>query len=544
MGLDGLPPQQPVHRQQKEFSEKFPQRTAPIRFQRNDRLCEHQLSRKSSMEQQEFKDVYEVSETSKVKNGSYLSKGTANSKLTESEMEFVQQKFMDAKHLSTDEKLQSSKEFCDTLEMLDSNKVLLLKFLQQPDSMFTKHLFDLRDAVPKSQCSHIAVIKPSNYAKFESSAIGWKLDRETSVEEGKVEADVHPARIVVLKPNLGKMRNANKSISSPCSHAYPSDCKRHEEYPTIGTGQAGSCGKKYLYNDVGFSRPKSRESREIAKEITRRMRESLCSELINFSSVIRGYAGDESSYNMSGSDSESDSEVTILTSRNSFDWSDRKKLSASHSVESSVSREARNRLSERWKMMQRHQDGGVVGKGSTLGEMLAIPDSDTRPGNLDAMIGMDGSSEISASIDETAWCESPLDAENENMATSSEFPDKLLPKPSTSMLEDGDSSCCGVGYSNAQEPSIGPSEEGPLPMQCPLPEPQSPASSKEADHPSPVSVLEVPFTEDVSSGSECFERVNADLHELRMQLNLLKMESEAHAEGAMLMSSSGDVAGL
>uniref|UniRef100_A0A5B7AX11 DUF4378 domain-containing protein n=1 Tax=Davidia involucrata TaxID=16924 RepID=A0A5B7AX11_DAVIN len=715
MGLDGLPPQQPVHRQQKGFSENYPQRTAPIRFQRNDRLCERQFNRKSSMEQQEFKDVYEVSETSKVKSGSYLSKGTANSKLTEAEMAFVRQKFMDAKRLSTDEKLQGSKEFCDTLEMLDSNKDLLLKFLQQPDSLFTKHLFDLRDAVPKSQCSHIAVIKTSNYAKYESSAIGWKLDRETSLKydsssrrknqgchfsqsynnrgahnslksskvqlEGKAEADVLPARIVVLKPNLGKMRNATKSVSSPYSHAYPSDCKMHAEYPNIGSGEAGSCGKKNLYNDVGFSRPKSRESREIAKEITRRMRESLCSEPINLSSVIRGYAGDESSYDMSVSDSASDSEVTILTSRNSFDRSDRKKLSSFHSIESSVSREAKNRLSERWKMTHRHQDVGGVGKGSTLGEMLAIPDRETRPGNLDAMIGLDGPSERFSSIDETAWWESPLgissrdgwkdgciralsrrshpassvgfggpktstqhevvdddgylmpneavnrgrnkmvkgnfnqkdllsrnsrssnrksqssrhtyrdstdssqeldfsqfqmgvklgkknlseqkpmvsdmpannaadtssitdaiaDAENEYMTMSSESPDELLPKPSTSMLEDGNTSCRGIEYSNAQEPSIGSSEEGPVPLQCPIPEPQSPESSKEADHPSPVSVLEVPFTEDVSSGSECFERVSADLHELRLQLKLLKMESEDHADGPMLMPGNEDV---
>ena len=37
-------------------------------------------------------------------------------------------------------------------------------------------------------------------------------------------------------------------------------------------------------------------------------------------------------------------------------------------------------------------------------------------------------------------------------------------------------------------------------------------SSKESEQPSPVSVLEAPFVEDLSSGSECFERVSADLH--------------------------------
>ncbi|GMP50678.1 hypothetical protein CsSME_00017204 [Camellia sinensis var. sinensis] len=96
----------------------------------------------------------------------------------------------------------------------------------------------------------------------------------------------------------------------------------------------------------------------------------------------------------------------------------------------------------------------------------------------------------------------------------------------------------------SQVPQIGPSEEESVQLQCPVPEPQSPASSKEADHPSPVSVLEAPFVEDVnviSPGSECFERVNADLHGLRMQLKLLKMESGANANGLMLTRSDKDV---
>ena len=55
-----------------------------------------------------------------------------------------------------------------------------------------------------------------------------------------------------------------------------------------------------------------------------------------------------------------------------------------------------------------------------------------------------------------------------------------------------------------QEPSDGP-------LLGPVPEPESPSSSKEAGQPSPVSVLEVIFPEDLSPGSECFERVSADL---------------------------------
>lgn len=46
----------------------------------------------------------------------------------------------------------------------------------------------------------------------------------------------------------------------------------------------------------------------------------------------------------------------------------------------------------------------------------------------------------------------------------------------------------------------------------PVGELQPSASAKEPDQPSPVSVLEAPFPDDLSSGSECFESISADLH--------------------------------
>jgi len=49
-------------------------------------------------------------------------------------------------------------------------------------------------------------------------------------------------------------------------------------------------------------------------------------------------------------------------------------------------------------------------------------------------------------------------------------------------------------------------------MQHPVAKVESPACSKEADQPSPVSVLETPFPDDLSSGSECFESLSADLN--------------------------------
>lgn len=54
-----------------------------------------------------------------------------------------------------------------------------------------------------------------------------------------------------------------------------------------------------------------------------------------------------------------------------------------------------------------------------------------------------------------------------------------------------------------------------------------PGNFNEADQPSPVSVLEVPFEEEEEFATGCFEKISADLHELRMQLQLLKLESSS-----------------
>ncbi|CAK7341805.1 unnamed protein product [Dovyalis caffra] len=712
MGLDGLPQQQSSHKQQKKSLENYTQRTVLAeKAQRNNASYGRRSSRKSSKDEQEFKDVFEVLDSSKMDSSSYSSRGTARSKLTAAEMAFIEQKFMDAKRLSTDEKLHNSKEFHDAIEDLDSNKDLLLKYLQQPDSLFTKHLNDLQGVSPQSHCgrSRISAMKPSHPPHCGSSGLVCNIERETPLKnrrkphadpashsyskhepqnpvklskiqlDQKDESTILPTRIVVLKPNLGKIQNSTRKTSSPqSSHVSPSYCRKHTETPGTKNREVVSCRAKKFPDDAGPSRYKSRESREIAKEITRQMRENLGNGSMNFStSGFRGYAGDESSSNMSENESANESEET---SRNSIDWSNRYRPSSSCSNESSVSREARKRLSERWKMTHKSVDMGIVSRSSTLGEMLAIPDSEKRPGNSDPMIckkvfsdkvdrnhgavrwdeplgissregwkdvdsrnlsrsrsvpasstvissprlGMhhenvcddryiipkpviqqernrtiegnfnkrecspsrnsrsrakkshmsscsyrdhsDTSLEINFSLDQeqseiaeddslkqictvsetpasivadtSSVVESVVDVAIENKAMPSKPIDR---EPSTYILVKGNSSASDLEVSSSQQPLNGPSEKGSIPLQGPVAEVESPASSKEADQPSPVSVLETPFPDDLSSGSECFEGLSADLNGLRMQLQLLRLESEAYEEGTMLISSDEDV---
>ncbi|XP_009343058.1 uncharacterized protein LOC103935011 [Pyrus x bretschneideri] len=700
MGLDGLPPQQPADRQSKGISENYLQKTRSVEKEhRSSMFHDRHSSRKNSRVQQEFKDVFEVYEPSR----SYSSRGSANPKLSDAEMAFVRQKFMDAKRLSTDERLQDSKEFHDALEVLESNKDILLKFLQQPDSLFAKHLHDLQGG-PQSLCGRIASMKPSEAQKYENIDLGFTSAREQKHRckspqkhrdsfsshsdsrhaghnplksslnrpEVKIESAIHPTRIVVLKPNLGKVLNAPKT--SPCSpHASMLDGSKHAEFLSIRNREAESCGRKNFQDNDGHLRHKSRESREIAKEITRKMRNNFSSNSVHLSSSgLKGYAGDESSCSMSENESANESERMSVASRHSFHISNHSRPSSSCSTESSVSREAKKRLSERWKLTHKSQEVGPVSRGSTLGEMLAVPDKEARAANLNAMIGEAGfrdtfstegggplgissrdgwkdgcinslsrskslpsSSSVFGSFKTSVRCEtvhndkypmpkdsvphkrhrivtgnldlreavckqsrssnktsysspssreaidispethttenkdrtdleennqtqknvafesppgnamdaSPVSANLVDVDASmhSETPDVFLPELSSHMSVEGYSSGGHQDNVIPQEPSIRPPNEQAVPSNHSVPGIESPASSKEAEQPSPVSVLEVPFTDDVSSSSECFESLNADLQGLRMQLKLLKLESEPYEEGHMEVSSDDEV---
>lgn len=136
MGLDVLPSQSSSHKQQKSMENQQG---------RSGGGTSYKSLGKRSKGEQKFKDVFEVLDAKMAEsNRNLYHQGRVNANLTQAEMAFIRQKFMEAKRLSTDDKLRHSKEFNDALEALDSNKDLLLKFLQHPDSLFTKHLHDLQ----------------------------------------------------------------------------------------------------------------------------------------------------------------------------------------------------------------------------------------------------------------------------------------------------------------------------------------------------------------------------------------------------------------
>ncbi|XVE57895.1 hypothetical protein DITRI_Ditri04bG0127000 [Diplodiscus trichospermus] len=64
---------------------------------------------------------------------------------------FVNQKLNDGENLSRNEATNQSKNFIDALEILNSNKELFLKLLQDPNSLLAKHIQNLRDSQGKKQ---------------------------------------------------------------------------------------------------------------------------------------------------------------------------------------------------------------------------------------------------------------------------------------------------------------------------------------------------------------------------------------------------------
>ncbi|KAJ0054255.1 hypothetical protein Pint_01621 [Pistacia integerrima] len=408
MGLDPLPQHQPSSAAQRSHSKGYsrhsPSHSAiPLECWEQDHgFLDNRMPSEVHrfQEQNDCKDVYEIwqqSQQASYSRDNSMQKGRYNETISEKKMALVRQKFMEAKRLATDEKLRQSKEFQDALEVLSSNKDLFLRFLQEPNSLFSQHLYDLQSIAPPPETKRITVLRPSKMVDNEKfTGSGNLIDKQSNKPAQVVQAtgwesnspgysplyanhkvNEHPAqstRIVVLKPSPGKTHEVKAVVSLPSS---PSRMSHGED----------------LYEEPEDD--EVQESREVAEEITRKMRETLMGhrrdETLLSSVFSNGYVGDESSFNKSENEYAaghiSDSEAMSPTSRHSWDYINRfgspyspsSFSRASCSPESSVCREAKKRLSERWAMMalngnsqeQRH----VRRSSSTLGEMLALSDT-------------------------------------------------------------------------------------------------------------------------------------------------------------------------
>ncbi|KAK8446808.1 hypothetical protein SEVIR_9G547500v4 [Setaria viridis] len=322
--------------------------------------------RASSMEDVEYKDVYEVGY--QPPRGECLSNESPRRRPNEDHdkrrMDLVRQKFVEAKQLASHDNLLQSKEFHDALEVLNSNKDLFLKFLEEPNSLFAKQSGELHSAPTSPQRKRITVLKPSKSVdtrddkaikRQKNHAVdGNRVERSNSHKSDaahvKVERLPKHTRIVVLKPTsaIASMEQFDQNY-----HADLDD----SEAPAIS---------RRLSDEIDWS----------VHGMCRRHNES------NPMSAYRPY----DQYAEEEGASLSDSDIGTPTSRHSWEYIYRfsnpyfgSSLShASCSPESHVTKEAKKYTSDRWAIVPSSEitQGKVLVRRSlsTLGEMLAMPD--------------------------------------------------------------------------------------------------------------------------------------------------------------------------
>lgn len=377
----------------------------------------------SNDEHQEFKDVFEVVQDPNVEKQKdrIFKKGLASLRQHEIDKAFIRQSFIDA---TSDGMPQRCKKLVDAEEDLDHNKDIYLPFLQEP----SKHLHDLTRSPSSPHAIYpltLMASKGSPTASYQSSFGSEKhvdgcinLQRGDSQSFRKLAANsyshpyrepmcsllkklsestyaekddhcVQPTQIVILKPSLDKGRKAERTIPLADSlnnlqYSLTNNLKFpvHEIMELYNEERA----RLKLHHTAEIMGRKIKGSREFSKEVTKQLRSTSASERKKVSVAnLNGYEKDEGSCTASSIMNGNNSQTSLLSS-NLYAYSNNSNHSSSFPTESSVTKEARKRLSERWKLTNRFQEMGFSNRASsTLAEMLALSDNETSKMTLDTI---------------------------------------------------------------------------------------------------------------------------------------------------------------
>ncbi|KAJ0987728.1 hypothetical protein J5N97_006084 [Dioscorea zingiberensis] len=399
MGLDALPPQV-VHNKPREMRCYF-QKTSGL----HDKHVFHDYysSGKARNDYQEVKDVFEIMETSKVekKGSKTATEGLENSKGTDADIEFIRQKFTDAKDFSTDEIIDDSEVLNDVSEVLDHDKDFFLKFLQEPNSLFPKNFQDVK-SIPSKHPSDVTILKSSMATKLKGCELSnksgrraerctpvqkdWSTRKPANVEHSlplsqklsksqyadKIGACINPTEIVILKPSLEKEEKIDKRILlSGSSGSSISHDQSHVEFRSSRTKNLNAEGRnRRKFNDVGTTENKVKGSSEMGRNISKVMGNDASRDIerILASRFNKYISGDSTDYM---------SQMTYhknykRAQRSSIDFTDQYKHHKTAS-ELSVNREGRRRLSQRWKIAHQFGEIALGDRGSnTLAEILSL----------------------------------------------------------------------------------------------------------------------------------------------------------------------------
>ncbi|KAF8666859.1 hypothetical protein HU200_053379 [Digitaria exilis] len=292
-----------------------------------------------------LKDVFEVTEMENMAMHDVPQPGNGEQYLRhlEADLEFVRQKFLDAKRLATDEGHRNSKEFSEALEILHSKKDAFLEILEEN-----------RTAV-SGFSGHILSYSGSQSSTDTSNTAGAELSEETSVvsveplapNRGKSEGSSHRAQIVVLKPNLQR-KSFTPVLSSQETSSYKQRRVTNSKPPRLSKQYSLPQKNEVLEGEEGISTQKVRKQTPKRGSSRRQSKE----EYLAVDSEKRKITS-----------TSHDETMTIHSNM--------------HSAGPSVSRKARKHLSERWQMACQSGSENPIPKGiTTLGEMLGLSDGD------------------------------------------------------------------------------------------------------------------------------------------------------------------------
>uniref|UniRef100_K3Z3I4 DUF3741 domain-containing protein n=1 Tax=Setaria italica TaxID=4555 RepID=K3Z3I4_SETIT len=300
----------------------------------------------SSDELPAVKDVFEVTEMENMAMHKVLEPRNEEQYLRnlEADLEFVRQKFLDAKRLATDEGHRNSKEFSEALDILHSKKDVFLEILEENRtavSGFSGHILSHSGL----QCS------PST-----SNTAATELSVETSVASveslapngGKIKGSSHRSQIVVLKPNLQR-KSFTPVVSSQETSNYKQRRGRQHSNPPRHSKQYSVPQKNEVLEEEGIATQKVRKQTTKSGSMRRQSKEEYSLAAYTEKTKVASTSHDE---------------VMPI-------------YSSLHSAGPSVSRKARKHLSERWQMACQSGSENSIPKGiTTLGEMLGLSDGD------------------------------------------------------------------------------------------------------------------------------------------------------------------------
>ncbi|CAL4968238.1 unnamed protein product [Urochloa decumbens] len=340
-----------------------------------------------------YNDIYEVSKqsgTSYFQDQFSLKGCTSENKSKQFDIE--QEKFIKPKCFAMEEKLFQTKELQEALEVPCSNKDLFLETLEEHNSSSSRQPSGLHTNQAPPQTKRITVLKPTKSVETNgirqsrteqiSKQNVLKMRKFHQIPSSKEETSSQPSRIVLLRPTPGKPGISKAKLIS-----------RESSFQLINRN---SLNGSVYYNQAAI------RSSGLVHGIMQRQQDGCHQrdDSLLSSTYSNGYGGDESSFSDSEVDYSSGSEIDYIEnggtlsdseggsplSKHSWNcrtyegpYSSSSLSKISHFSESSVIREAKKQLSERWAVMTSDETSQEQVQSSrrtcTLGEMLSIKEA-------------------------------------------------------------------------------------------------------------------------------------------------------------------------